>query len=76
MYVSCRGTPFKQDLPHLSTMWPREDICRSTMQPTIRAGRSHLPCGRADSHSVGEKSGGSYDLSRRYPAENYLYRIG
>ncbi len=28
MYVSCRGTPFKQDLPHLSTMCPREDICR------------------------------------------------
>ena len=31
MCVPCRGTPFQ--------------ICRSTMQPTIRAGRSHLPCG-------------------------------
>lgn len=31
MCVPCRGTPFQ--------------ICRSSMQPTIRAGRSHLPCG-------------------------------
>lgn len=39
--------------------------------PHIRAGGSRPPCGRADSHSVGQKSGGSYDLPRRYPAENY-----
>ena len=58
MYVPCRGTPFRQDLPHLSTMCPREDICRSSMQPTIRAGRSHLPCGTIGRARLAEKMGG------------------
>ena len=41
---SCRGTPFQ--------------ICRSSMQPTIRAGRSHLPCGTIGRARLAEKMGG------------------
>ena len=34
-------------------------ICRSTMQPTIRAGRSHLPCGTIGRARLAEKMGGT-----------------
>lgn len=55
MYVSCRGTPFQ--------------ICRSTMQPTIRAGRSHLPCGTIGRARLAEKMGGMGTGKRKPPHE-------
>lgn len=55
MYVSCRGTPFK--------------YAARAYQPTIRAGRSHLPCGTIGRARLAEEMGGTGSGKRKPPHE-------
>ena len=68
--VPCRGTPFKKNGTFRNRgrvqnvarhTWEERFhfICRSSMQPTIRAGRSHLPCGTIGRARLAEKMGGT-----------------